>query len=436
MFLTKYHLSRRAVLRGLGVSIGLPFLDAMLPAQTPLNQTAAAPKVRFVAIEMVHGAAGSSVIGRSKNYWSPARTGSGFEFTPTLKSLEPLREYITIVSNTELHNAMSLSPGEDGPMTEHARSSAVFLTAAHPKQTAGPDIEAGPSIDQIYARRIGAETPIASLQLGIEHSTMAGACGSGYSCAYTNTISWASPKRPLPMEVNPLVVFQRLFGAPVFGYGEGSILDRVPDAAGRLKRRLGAPDVTRLNAYLDSVRAVERRLQMVRQLTDLTFEEHVQLMFDLQRLAFSADITRVSTFKMSIDRSSRVYPESGVDKPFHALSHHGDSAENVEQFARLNQYHVSQVAKFLRSLADAPDGDGNLLDHSLVLYGSPMGDSNVHAHRNLPLFLAGRASGTVRGNQHIACAEDTPMANLLLAITHKLGVNSSHIGDSTGETAL
>jgi hypothetical protein len=433
MFVAKKHLSRRTVLRGLGVSLGLPLLDSMFPAgahgESPTN-------TRFVAIEMVHGAAGSSPVGRAKHYWSPTVGGSSFELTPILQSLGPLRDYITIVSNTELHNAMSLAPEEDGPMTEHARSSAVFLTAAHPKRTEGSDVEAGSSIDQLYARHVGAETPIRSLELCIEPNSMAGVCGSGYSCAYTNTISWASPTRPLRMESNPCVVFERLFRGKVPDFGKGSILDTLPEAAARLKQRLGPGDRRRLDDYLESVRRLERRLQLVRQISDLTFEEHVGLMFDLQALAFTADLTRVAAFKLATDRSARIYPESGVVTPFHALSHHGDLPEKVEQFAKLNQYHVSLVASFLERLRSTSDGDGNLLDHAVVLYGSPMGDSNVHAHRSLPLFLAGHANGAIRGNQHILCREETPMANVLLTLMHKLGVDLPRIGDSTGEVSM
>ena len=432
MFLTNKRLSRRTVLEGIGVSMGLPLLDAMFPAA----KSSSVSKPRFVGIEIVHGAAGSAKAGRAMNYWSPAKAGFGFEFTPTLKSLEPLREYITIISNTELHNAMSLAPEEDGPMTEHARSSAVFLTAAHPKRTEGSDIEAGPSIDQIYARRIGAGTPIQSLQLCIEANSLAGVCGSGYSCAYTNTISWADPATPLPMEANPRVVFERLFGGRVPDFDKGSILDNVSGATDRLKQRLGAQDRNALNAYLEKVRGVEKRIQLVRQISDLTFEDHVALMSDLLVLAFSADLTRACTVKLSVDRSARVYPGSGVVTPFHALSHHGDSPERLEQFARLNQYHVSQVARLLETLRNTQDGDGNLLDHSIVLYGSPMGDSNVHGHRNLPLFLAGHGNGTIRGNRHLVCPEETPMANVLLSITHKLGIDLPRIGDSTGEIAI
>lgn len=456
MFITKTYLSRRTVLRSLGVSLSLPLLDSMVPAQTPLRKTAASPKTRFAAIEMVHGAAGSTVIGRSKNYWSPAGEGRNFEFTPTLKSLEPLRDYVTVISNTELHNAMSLVPDEEGPMADHARSSAVFLTAAHPRRTEGENARSGPSIDQICAAQVGHETPLASIQLCIENNALAGGCGYGYSCAYTNTISWAAPTMPLRMEVAPRAVFDRLFGVNGPGADQvrqrrGSILDSLPRIAERLKTRLGAADRRRVNEYLDAVRDVERCIQQIETANSVSqtrltpgaplsvpdsFDDHVKLMFDLQVLAFTADITRVSAFKMGIDRSQRVFPESGVTTPFHSLSHQRETPEKIEEFAALNQYHVGKTAYFLERLRSAPDGDGNLLDHSAVLYGSPMGDSHLHEHRFLPLFLAGHANGSVSGNRHVRCPEDTPMANVLLTLMHKLGVPSERIGDSSGEIDL
>lgn len=450
MFIAKKYLSRRAVLQGLGVSLALPLLDSMVPAMTPLHKTLAARKSRFVAIEMVHGAAGSTALGRAKNYWSPVQEGRDFTFTPTLKSLEPLRDYITVVSNTDLRNAMPLVPEEDGPMADHARSSSVFLTAVHPTRADGDGIHSGPSVDQLYAKQFGQETPLASLQLCIENNSLAGVCGYGYSCAYTNTISWASPTSPLPMEMAPRAVFDRLFGRDQSS-PHASLLDSLPDARMRLKKVLGAKDSRRLNEYLDAVRDAERRIQKIekdntssqaRTLPDAplsvpdSFEEHVKLMFDLQVLALMTDITRVISFKMGIDRSSRIYPESGVTTPFHALSHHRETQEKIEEFARLNQYHVSKVAYFLERLRNTPDGDGNLLDHAVVLYGSPMGDSHVHEHRFLPLFLAGRASGALKGNLHVSCSEGTPMANVLLTLMRKLGVDVGQIADSTGEVAI
>jgi hypothetical protein len=457
MYITKKHLSRRTVLRGFGVTLGLPLLESMVPAQTPLRKTAASPRPRLAAIEIVHGAAGSTVVGRQKNYWSPKKEGRDFEFTQTLKPLEEFREYLTVISDTDLHNARSLSPAEEG--ADHTRSSAVFLTAAHPKMTEGADIYLGTSIDQLYAQKFGQDTPVPSVQLCIENvGSLSGACGFGYSCVYANTISWASPTSPLPMEMDPRVAFERLFGDGATAterlsrrQAERSILDAISHEVARLRTGLDPSDRTRLSDYLDGVREIERRIQKVekynasgeaRELPEApigvpdSFEEHVKLMFDLQVLAFMADVTRVSALKMGRDVSSRVFPESGVKAPFHALSHHGESPEKIEEFAKLNQYHVSKVAYFLDRLRSTPDGDGNLLDHSVVLYGSPMGDSHVHEHKRLPLFLAGHASGKLKGNLHTRCADGTPMANVLLTLMRRLGVEIERIGDSTGEVAI
>lgn len=456
MFITKKHISRRTVLRGLGATITLPFLDSMVPALTPWAKTEAAPKVRFVAMEMVHGAAGSTAIGRSKNYWSPAHEGTNFEFTQTLKSLEPFRKYVTVISNTELRNAMSLTLDENGPMADHARSSAVFLTAAHPKRTEGGDIRSGPSVDQLYAQSVGHETRISSIQLCIEDCSMIGGCGYGYSCAYTHAISWASPTEPLPMERSPRMVFDRLFANGTTEaeqhrstQGDPSILDSVSELVADLKNRVDTADGNRLDEFFDGIREVEKRIQQIEKrnsnglrhtLAPLSvpdsFEEHVKLMFDLQLLAFMGDITRVSSLKLGLDRSQRIYPESGIDTPFHTLSHHGEAPEQIERYAKLNEYHVSRVVPFLRRMEETPDGDGNLLDHSILLYGSPMGDSHVHAHTFLPLFLVGRANGRLKGSMHVKCPEETPMGNVLLTLAHKLHVDVDRVGDSTGEVDL
>jgi Protein of unknown function (DUF1552) len=458
MFVTKKHLSRRTLLRGLGVSLALPLLDSMVPAQTPLHKTAAVPRTRFAAIEMVHGAAGSTIEGAEKHYWSPEKTGSDFEISPTLRSLEPYRDYLTIVSDTDLNNAAALAANEEG--ADHTRSSAVFLTAAHPKMTEGSDIFLGASIDQIYARKAGQETPLPSIQLCIEDvGSLSGACGYGYSCVYANTISWASPTQPLPMEIDPRVAFERLFGdgaTPAERLArradDRSILDTITHEVGRLQKGLDPSDRRRLADYLDDVREIERRIQRVEKYNTSgegrvlpeapvgvpdSFEEHVKLMFDLQALAFMTDTTRVSSFKLSRDVSSRVYPESGVKTPFHALSHHGENPATIAQFAKLNEYHVSRTAYFIDKLKNTPDGDGNLLDHSLVLYGSPMGDSHVHNHKRVPIFLAGKANGQLKGNTHYRAAAGTPTANVLLTLLHKLGVDDViSIGDSTGEVSL
>jgi hypothetical protein len=459
MFVSKKHLSRRTVLRGIGATVALPFLDSMVSAQTPLRRTAAAGKIRFAAIEMVHGAAGSTRAGAKLNYWSPQKEGRDFEFTSSLSPLEPYRDYLTVVSDTDLNGAAPWSPKEEG--ADHTRSSAVLLTAAHPKMTEGSDFACGPSIDQIVARAIGQDTPIPSIQLCIEDvGSLSAACGYGYSCVYTDAISWADATTPLPAEREPRIIFERLFGAGSTAAERAarrsedkSVLDRVATAVARLRGDLGAGDRSRLDSYLENVREIERRIEKVeghnaahpveRQLPDApigvpdTFREHVDLMLDLQVLAFMTETTRVSAFKMARDVSSAIYPESGVKTPFHGLSHHGQDPKRLAEFARLNQYHVSTIAPFLEKLKNTPDGDGNLLDHSLVLYGSPMGDSHLHEHKRVPVFLAGHAGGAIDGNLHLRCPEGTPMANLLLTIGRRLGVTTlERIGDSTGELAI
>jgi hypothetical protein len=446
------------MLRGLGVAAGLPLLDAMVPAQTPIRQTAAAPHSRLAAIEMVHGAAGSTVSGAAKHYWAPQQEGANFELSYSLEPLAPFREYLTVISNTDLNNAAALSPSEEG--ADHTRSSAVFLTAAHPKMTEGSDIKLGASIDQIYAQKLGQDTPLPSIQLCLENvGSLSGACGYGYSCVYANTISWADPTSPLPMEIDPRVAFERLFGdggttqeRQARRATDRSILDTITHQVTRLNRSLGPSDRRRLDGYLTDVREIERRIQRIEQFNSSgeqrelpeapigvpdSFEEHAKLMFDLQVLAFMTDVTRVTAFKMGRDVSSRVYPESGVKTPFHALSHHGENPEKIAEFAKLNRYHVSKVAYFIEKLRSTPDGDGNLLDHSIVLYGSPMGDSNFHDHKRIPLFLAGRACGALKGNLHLRTPDGTPMANALLAVLQKLGVHDvPQIGDSTGTLAI
>jgi hypothetical protein len=456
MLITKKYLSRRTVLQGLGVSVALPFLDAMAPAQTPVSKTAAAPRTRLACIEMVHGAAGSTVDGLNKHYWSPEKEGADFEFTQTLKPLEPFREYITIVSDTDLHPAGAWAPAEEG--ADHFRSTAAFLTAAHPKMTEGADIQCGTSIDQMYAQQFGQDTPLPSIQLCIESVDGSGACDYGYACVYADTISWASPTQPLPMTVDPRQAFESLFGdgaTPAERSArqriDGSILDGIVRRVADLQRGLGPRDRSRLNDYLADVREIERRIQRIEKYNSGgearalpaapigvpdSFEEHVKLMFDLQALAFMTNVTRVAAFKMSRDVCQRVYPESGVKTPFHSCSHHGETPSRIAEFAKLNLYHVGLVPYFLDKLKNTPDGDGNLLDHSMVLYGSPLGDSNAHNHKRVPVFLAGHANGALKGNLHVRTKDSTPMANVLLTMVHKLGMKVDSIGDSTGEIAI
>jgi hypothetical protein len=451
MMITKKHLSRRAALRGFGAAISLPFLDAMMPAQTPMEKTAGSPKTRLACIEMVHGAAGSTLDGSNKHYWSPEIVGRDFEFTQTLSPLEQFRDYLTVISDTDLNPATAHAAAEEG--ADHFRSSAVYLTAAHPKMTEGSDILAGTSIDQIYAQRFGQDTPLPSLQLCIENVDATGACAYGYACVYADTISWSSPTTPLPMTIDPRMAFERLFGDGATAADrlqrrrvDRSILDGIMNDVARLGKNLGPSDKSRLNAYLDDVREIERRIQRIEQHNATegkslpaaplgvpeNYEEHVRLMFDLQVLAFMTETTRISTFKMSRDVSQRIFPESGVKTPFHSASHHGESPSKIADFAKINRYHVSLLPYFLDRLRNTPDGDGNLLDHSLVLYGSPMGDSNVHNHKHVPILLAGHANGRLKGNFHLRAKEGTPMSNALLTVLNKVGVELPSIGDSTG----
>jgi hypothetical protein len=448
-------LSRRTVLRGLGATIALPLLDAMVPVRA--SAAAARKRVRFVCVEIVHGAAGSSAIGVKKNLWAPAAIGREFDLAPTsLRALEPFREAVTIVSNCDVENAEPFTASEIGG--DHFRSSAVFLTQSHPKQTQGADVQAGISLDQLYASRFCGDTPLPSVQLCIEPVDQAGGCGYGYSCVYTDAISWASPTRPLPMIRNPRVVFDELFG--VYGSGatreerqarrreDRTILDWVRQSAARLEATLGPSDRARLGDYLDQVREVERRIQRVeamngsgepRDLPDApigipdAFSAHVRLMFDLQLLAFRSDITRVVSLKLGRDNSNRVYGESGVTGAFHNASHHSGREDRILEFARLNAFHVSMVPYFLEQLRGTADGDATLLDNTLLLYGSPMGDSNQHNHKRVPFFIAGHAGGVVRGGVHLKAPNGTPLANVMLAILHKLGLDDlPSFGDSTG----
>jgi hypothetical protein len=456
MFISKKHLSRRTAIKGMGATIALPLLEAMLPAQTPQRNTAVNLKTRLLAIEMVHGSSGSTGEGTRLRYWSPAKVGRDFETTMILKALAPYQEYITIVSHTDIAPATAATAAEAG--ADHTRSSAAFLTCAHAKMTEGADIFNGISMDQLYAQKFGQDTPLPSMQLCIEDvGSLTGACGYGYSCVYANTISWSSPITPLPMERDPRVAFERLFGD---GANEAqriarrrataSILDGIMGKVNDLKKGLGPSDRNRLDDYLEDVREIERRIQKAEQSNAAqgislpsapvgvpdSWVEHVKLMSDLQILAFRADVTRISSYKMGRDVSSRVYTESDVKTPFHSLSHHGNKPDKLEEFARLNQFHVNQVAYLIDKMKNTADGDGNLLDHSLVLYGSPMGDGSVHNHLRIPIFLAGKANGKLTGNSHVLCKDGTPFANVLLTLLQKLGVETDSFGDSNGTVEL
>ncbi|WP_420449590.1 DUF1552 domain-containing protein [Candidatus Palauibacter sp.] len=452
-FITGKHLSRRTFLRGAGATVALPLLDAMVPAGRLWAREVADP-TRLVCIEMVHGAAGSSGFGAAQNYWSPAATGRGFDLSPTaLSSLEPYRDYLTIISDTDVETAEATKPKEIGG--DHFRSSATFLTQSHPKQTESSDVLVGTSLDQLYAHRYGQDTPIPSMQLCIENVDQAGGCAYGYACVYTDTISWSSPTQPLPMIRDPRVAFDQLFGAggtpearAARQRSSASILDFLTGEVASLKGRLDPSDRQRMDRYLENVREIERRIQRVvarnesgedRDLPEApagvpdSFDEHVKLMFDLQALAFQADMTRVFSFKMGRDASGRVYPESGIDKGFHPASHHGDNENNITDFAQINRYHVGLLPYFLDRLKESMEGDTHLLDKTMIVYGSPMGDPNVHNHKRCPLFVVGGAQGRMEGNLHLRAAPGTPMANVMLSLMHRLGLDDmTSFGNSTG----
>jgi len=429
-------LHRRAMLIGGGAAIALPLLDAMTPP-TIWRRSAAKPPLRFVAFEMVHGSAGSTSYGRERHLWFPAAAGRGFAMTPILQPLTALRDELTIVSNIAVGGAASRDPSEEGPGVDHARSSACFLTGAHPRR--GNDVFVGASIDQIYARHIRRTTPVPSLQLGIENPDEAGngqLWPEGYDPSYRQCISWLDAATPLRPERRLGAVFARLFGRTPARANEsaGSILDRVSDSSGRLRQNLGSQDRQRMDAHLAMIRGVEQRIAALEDDPNsmLSFSDHVRLLSDLLILAFAGDITRIASVKLGMDRSQRIYSESGVDRPFHALSHHSEDAEKIEAFARLNAFHVQQFAYFVQRLHETLDGPSNLLHQSVALYGSPMGDSHVHAHDSVPLVLAGRAGGYIAGGQHIVAAPGTPLANVLLSVAHSLGMEMDRIGDSTG----
>jgi hypothetical protein len=458
MLLTGKHMSRRTALRGLGATIALPLLDSMLPSRALFARTAAgraASRTRLVCIEQVHGAAGCSEFGASQNLWNPAVVGRGFDLSPgSLKPLEPFRDYLTIVSNTDVRMAEAFAPAEVGG--DHFRSSAVLYTHSRPKLTEGSDVRVGTSMDQMYVQRFGQDTPIPSMQLSIEPVDQSGGCAYGYACVYTDTISWAAPDQPLPMVRDPRHVFEQLFGAggtpeqrAARRATDRSILDMLTSQMSGLRRKLGPADQQRLDQYASNIREIEQRIQRIearntsgedRELPGApagvpdSFEEHVKLMFDLQVLAFTSDTTRVFSFKIGRDGSGRVYPGSGIETGFHNASHHGTAEERIRQFSEINKHHVSMLPYFLEKLQGAMDGEASLLEKTLILYGSPMANGNNHNHRNCPLILLGRGGGALTGGVHHKAADGTPMANVMLSLMHKLGMDDvESFGDSTGE---
>ncbi|MEK9500874.1 DUF1552 domain-containing protein [Gemmatimonadota bacterium DH-20] len=460
MHLIGRHIPRRTFLQGMGAAVALPFLDAMRPAGAlrALERGAATDPTRLVAIEMVHGSAGSNELGATLNLWSPAATGRDFDLAPSsLRELEAYRHRMNIYSNTDVRMAEAMSAEEIGG--DHFRSSAVFLTQAHPKQTEGSDVLVGPSLDQLYAQRFGQETPIPSMQLCIENIDQSGGCAYGYTCVYTDSISWASETEPLPVIRDPRVVFEQLFGAGSTAEerasrlrADRSILDWITGRISEVRSQLGGADRQRLERYLDNVREVERRIQRIEAYNTSgeeralpmapagvpdSFREHVELMFDLQALAFQSDMTRVFSFKMGRDSSARVYPESGSERPFHPASHHGGREDAVLEFAKINSYHVSMLPYFLKKLEEISEGDETMLDKTMIIYGSPMGDSNLHNHKRCPLIVLGGANGSLDTGYHHTYADGTPMANVMLSLMHNLGMDDlQSFGDSTGVEAI
>jgi hypothetical protein len=437
-YLRRIHLSRRTLLRGGGTALALPLLESMFPAATAWSQTAAVPKTRLSCIYIPHGAV--------MNRWTPTGEGTGFEFPQILKPLQPFRDRVNVISDFSLPHAYGTDASAGA---NHTRSSAVWLAGAAP--ASGGRARLGITVDQAAAAAIGQETPLPSLELCIEDGGLS--CGTGLSCAYRNTISWQGPESPLPMENNPQLVFERLFGDGATA-GERaarrdharSMLDALTGEVSTLKTSLPTADRHRLDRYLEDVREVERRITLAGEMVpeDLNlpptpagipgnFDEHAKLMFDLTTLAWQTDITRVSTMLLAKEVSNATYPESGIRDPFHNLSHHSNIPDNIERLAQLNTYHTSIFAYFLDKLAATPDGDGSLLDHSLVLYGSGMSNSNQHDHAPLPIILAGGASGRLQGGRHLRSPDyKATLSNLLLAMLDKLEVRQESFGDSTG----
>jgi hypothetical protein len=438
MFIFKKALPRRAVLRGLGATVALPFLEAMVPAMTASAKTVANPPKRFGVVFVP--------LGERPGFWTPATVGSDFEFTPILKPIEKYREHITVISQL------------CDPIDGHAVTVSAWLSGTEPKKTFAEDVHSGETLDQVVARKIGQETPLPSLELATEDFTgYIGGCDTQYSCAYMNTISWSSATTPVPMEINPRVVFERLFGRPGTAaqrqqrmQTDKSILDSLTDDVKELERGLGAPDLGRLDEYLDHVREIERRIQMsekagAQSVLDVdapfgipeSWEEHARLMFELAALAYEADITRVMSFMMAKDASMISYTNLGIAEPHHSMTHHLELVENIQHLVKINTYHMTLFAEFIERLSKTTDGDGSLLDHSLILFGSGMSEANIHSRLDIPTLLIGGHSVGFKGNRHVQTAAQTPFANCLLTLANVYGCERESFGTlSTGELAL
>jgi hypothetical protein len=439
MFITKKHIPRRTFMRGVGVTLALPLLDSMLPAQTPLRETAAAPARRFVGIWHPHGAA--------PGYWSPAQEGKDFDFSFITKPLEPFRDRVVLITGLD---ATASAPTADEPAGDHARGAALLSGARPRRNAASPYL--GVTIDQMVAKKYGEDTILSSLQLGVEDTGNFGSCNFGYSCAYSNSISWPTPTQPLPTEVNPRVAFERLFGdgtsteeRATGRKQNSSILDSVTRELGLFKRDVGAGDKAKLEAYLENIREIERRIKisMSKNVAEPSSEipfgvpeskhAHYRIMYDLMALAFQGDITRSTTFMLGRDLTGTSFPESGFNGGWHGSSHHGDKPENIANYAKINRYHVQNLAYFVEKLKNLPDGDGTVLDHVLIYKGTNMGNSHRHAHEKVPVILVGGIDGTFQGNRHFVFPDNTQRcSNMLLSLLKLYGIERDSLGDSTG----
>ena len=444
MIITKRTLPRRTMLRGLGTAVALPLLESMVPAMTALAKTEARGKPRLGMVYVPHGAV--------MDKWTPAADGAGFEFTPILQPLESFRERLLVLTGMD-HKPAAQMPGD--PAGGHGRITGAFLTGVHAKPTEGADFEAGISMDQIAAAHLGKETQLASLEGGVSLPDFGGACDAGFSCAYVSTLSWSSPTTPLPMESNPRALFERLFGDGTSTdpaarqerrARDSSVLDAVTDKVARLQQGLGAADRAKLTDYLTAVRDIERRIGRAeadaeRELpvvdrpaagTPDSFEEHVKVLFDMQVLAYQADLTRVISFLMTPELTPQTYPQIGVPDPHHALSHHENRPESLAKLVKLQSYHTGLFRYYLDKLQQTSDGEQTLLDQVMVMYGSGMSNSNLHNIQNLPMLVAGGGAGRLTGGRHLRYAEGTPLANLFMALLTKLDVPVEQFGDSTG----
>ncbi|MCH1498306.1 MAG: DUF1552 domain-containing protein [Akkermansiaceae bacterium] len=440
MIITKKALSRRTVLRGFGSAVALPLLDAMVPAARAAKLTAAMPVKRLGFVFMPMGC--------DLSRWTPKSNNSLDELSPILKSLGSVRDHVNVLSNLELQPAY---PGT------HATSNSAFLSAAQARQTESADYFLGTTVDQIAAQHIGKETQLSSLEMSMDLMQTVGQCDNGYACVYQNNLSWSSPTTPLPAEAHPRLIFESLFGEGGSAKErrsalkkKASLLDFMNEDLQSLKRELGPADRSKIDDYLTSVREIERRIQKAEaatrddELPDLdrpdgvpaSYRDHARLMFELQMLAFQSDITRITTFQLARETSNRVYPETGVTDPHHPLSHHGNDASKIERMSKINAFHVSLFAEFLEKMKATSDGNGSLLDNSLFLYGSGMGNPNVHDHQNLPAIVAGGAAGGVKGGRHLQFDEPTALANLHVTLLDKAGVKVEKFGDSNGMISL